>query len=137
MTEPRTDQHSAPDPGAATAGVKTGEVLGGNGSPPKDRNGGDEVLDFSNEKPSPQATYDVKIGGDYDPRPHEDSARRYIAYLLIWLLWLIVAGMLILVAFGTIKVGELKEFAVLLGPVVTLVSAATGFYYGTKSSGPR
>lgn len=72
----------------------------------------------------------------YDPRPHEDGARRAIALLLIGLLWLVVAAMLELLAFRTITVVDLKEFAVLLGPIVTLVSAATGFYYGTKSNSP-
>ena len=41
--------------------------------------------------------------------------------------------MLFMLYCGSIKVGDLKEFGVILGPVVTLVSAATGFYYGTKS----
>lgn len=73
------------------------------------------------------------IGPPYDPRPQEDGARRAIAYLLIGLLWVVVGAIFILVAFGSINVADIKEFAVILGPVVTLVSAATGFYYGTKS----
>ena len=36
------------------------------------------------------------------------------------------------VVFGVIPVDEIKEFGVILGPLVVLVSAATGFYYGTK-----
>lgn len=91
-------------------------------------------LDFSNDKISEIQPPGPKVGGDYDPRPQEDGARRTIAYLLIGLLWLIVGGILILLAFSAITVADLKEFAVVLGPIVTLVSAATGFYYGTKST---
>jgi hypothetical protein len=72
----------------------------------------------------------------YDPRPHEDSARRRIAYALIAILAAVVFWMLLLLHCEVIAVGDLKEFAVILGPLVTLVSAATGFYYGTKSGGP-
>lgn len=39
-----------------------------------------------------------------------------------------------MVVFGIIAVDEIKEFGVILGPLVALVSAATGFYYGTKGS---
>lgn len=92
-------------------------------------------LDFSGEGtgtpptiPSPQA------GAAYDPRPQEDGARRTIAYLLIGLLWLVIAAMFLLIAFGSVAVADIKDFAVILGPVVTLVSAATGFYYGTKTT---
>ncbi len=91
-------------------------------------------LDFSDDKISSSQPPTPEVGDDYDPRPQEDGARRTIAYLLIGLLWLLVSGMLLLLSFGSITVTELKEFAVVLGPVVTLVSAATGFYYGTKSN---
>lgn len=91
-------------------------------------------LDFSNDTISETQPPAPKVGGDYDPRPQEDGARRTIAYLLIGLLWLIISGILILLSFGSITVADLKEFAVVLGPIVTLVSAATGFYYGTKST---
>ena len=68
----------------------------------------------------------------YDPRPLEDKARRRIAYLLIALLALMIVALLAGVVFGVIPVSEIEEFAVILGPVVALVSAATGFYYGTR-----
>jgi hypothetical protein len=90
-------------------------------------------LDYSHESitdkvEAPQA------GNEYDPRPYEDAARRWIAYSLIALLSVTVFGIFLLLAFDKLKVGEIKEFAVLLGPLVTLVSAATGFYYGTKAT---
>ncbi len=92
----------------------------------------DQGLDFTNDAPSNEDS-SLQLS-DYDSRPKEDEARRIIAYLLIGLLWVVVSGTFILVAFGSIELTEIKEFAVILGPVVTLVSAATGFYYGTKSN---
>ena len=71
-------------------------------------------------------------GNTYDPRPLEDKARQRIAYQLIALLALMIVVLLAGVVFGVIPVDEIKEFGVILGPLVVLVSAATGFYYGTK-----
>lgn len=68
----------------------------------------------------------------YDPRPQEDKARRNIAYALIGLLFLVVFAIIGLVAVGGIEVAEIKEFSVIIGPLVALVSAATGFYYGNR-----
>lgn len=112
---PNSNSHEITEAAAASGGNTTGD------------------LDFSNDTVSEHQPPIPRVAGDYDPRPQEDSARRNIAYLLIGLLWLIVAGMLILLGLGTIAVNDVKEFGVVLGPVVTLVSAATGFYYGTKS----
>ena len=71
-------------------------------------------------------------GTTYDPRPLEDKARRRIAYLLIALLALMIVALLAGVVFGAIPVGEVEDFGVILGPLVALVSAATGFYYATR-----
>lgn len=93
-----------------------------------------EPLDYSEQVAIRTKAAAADDAGEYDPRPHEDGARRSIAYLLIGLLWLVVSAMFLLIAFGSIEVSDIKDFAVILGPVVTLVSAATGFYYGTKST---
>lgn len=94
-----------------------------------------EELDYSSDKTSDKFTGTVKVEA-YDSRPHEDGARRTIAYLLLGLLWVIIGSVLIMVAYGSITVDDVKEFSVITGPVVALVSAATGFYYGTKSKDP-
>lgn len=94
----------------------------------------DVGLDFSGDDASKTKVAAPQVAGDYDPRPHEDGARRRIAYLLIGLLWFVILAMFALIAFKSIAVADIKDFAVVLGPVVTLVSAATGFYYGTKST---
>jgi hypothetical protein len=69
-------------------------------------------------------------GRDYDPDEHADHTRQRIAYGLLFLLAFIVVGIFATLWFTDLAVTEIKEFAVILGPVITLVSAATGFYYG-------
>lgn len=91
-------------------------------------------LDFTGDSTVADQAPTPQVGDNYDPRPQEDGARRTIAYLLIGLLWLIVSGILILLGFSTISVDSIKEFGVILSPIIALVSAATGFYYGTKSN---
>ena len=82
-----------------------------------------------------QETHDVPAprgGRAYDPRPQEDRARRRIAYLLIALLAFMIVVLPGMLVFDVIPVGEIKEFGMILGPLVALVSAATGFYYATR-----
>ena len=43
-----------------------------------------------------------------------------------------IVALLASVVFGVIPVSEIEEFDVILGPLVALVSAATGFYFATK-----
>ncbi|MBY0498545.1 MAG: hypothetical protein K2P74_02860 [Nitrosomonas sp.] len=91
-------------------------------------------LDFTKDEPVINQAPAPQVGDKYDPRPHEDGARRKIAYLLIGLLGFVVSGMLILLGLSIISVNDIKEFGVILNPIIALVSAATGFYYGTKSN---
>ena len=88
-----------------------------------------EQLDLSGE-PGDQSRQ--RTLQPYDPRPQEDKARRNIAYALIGLLFLVVFAIIGLVAMGGIVVSDIKEFSVIIGPLVALVSAATGFYYGNR-----
>ena len=56
-----------------------------------------------------------------------------IAVLLLALLAGTILGIFLLLWLGTIDVPGAKEFlAVLVSPLVGLVGAATGFYYGGK-----
>ena len=70
----------------------------------------------------------------YDPRPLEDKARRRIAYLLIALLAVQVNALTTMVVFDVITIDDVKEFGVIISPLVALVSAATGFYFATRRS---
>jgi hypothetical protein len=86
-------------------------------------------LDLSGETPPDLGQTKLQ---PYDPRPQEDKARRNIAYALIGLLFLVVFAVIGLVGSGAIGVADIKEFGVIIGPLVALVSAATGFYYGNR-----
>jgi hypothetical protein len=88
--------------------------------------------DFTDEQLTSRDDELTKV--PYDPRPHEDKARRQIAYWLLGILSGLLIWMLLLLSFGIVPITELKEFSIILGPVITLVSAATGFYYGTKQT---
>lgn len=74
----------------------------------------------------------------YDSRPQEDTARRVIAYVLLGML----AGVL-LFSFVSLIIAQVtqnkddidsltKVLQIILSPLIALVSAATGFYYGSK-----
>lgn len=86
-------------------------------------------------RPSSGEAKSVKVKAEpYDSRPYEDKARRYIAYLLIWLLIAICLTSFALVMMWPQKLADvLQLIQIILSPVVALVSAATGFYYGTKT----
>jgi len=72
----------------------------------------------------------------YDARPQEDTARRAIAYALVALLAFVVAWALLSATFCSNKSDDVvKILQIVLTPIITLVSAATGFYYGSKSIG--
>ena len=73
-----------------------------------------------------------RVGKTYDPRSLEDKARRTFAYLLVALLARMIVPLLAAVVFAIIPFDEIKEFGAILGPLMALVSAATGFYYATK-----
>jgi uncharacterized membrane protein len=79
----------------------------------------------------------VKVGVEpYDSRRHEDQARRNIAYLLISLLIAIcIASFVLVIGWPQTLDKVVQLIQIVLSPIVALVSAATGFYYGTKSKG--
>ncbi|MFJ1259029.1 hypothetical protein [Cupriavidus sp. CuC1] len=76
---------------------------------------------------------------DYDPRPHHDTARRRIAYwLLVLLSGLLVAIFACFSGFFFLKppptFDQFKTLIeLILTPLLTLVSAATGFYFGSHN----
>ena len=115
---------------------RSGVAHGGDqaaGSPTSERESGPEEADA--DRSTKQEGHEVpapRREDSYDPRPLEDKARRRIAYLLIALLALQVTALLTMVVFDVIGVGEIKEFGVILGPLVTLVAAATSFYYASR-----
>lgn len=80
---------------------------------------------------APQA---VPVTGSFDPERQREYIRGQIAQTLLWML----AGVLAL-TFISMWVGKDAEvlktvLTIMFAPLVTLVSAATGFYYGSRSS---
>jgi len=91
-------------------------------------------LDLTSEKESigsSEVSIQVK---PYDPRPQEDTARRSIAYILVGLLGFILIWALASITFFPSSAERIiSVLQVILGPIIALVSAATGFYFGSKS----
>jgi hypothetical protein len=97
-----------------------------------------EVLDATVPDPNEAAPgFDTPRSKAYDPDEFRDQARKRITYWLLALLTLLVTY-----AFGGLFLIENKPsfehlkslVEMLLGPLIALVSAATGFYFGAQSS---
>ena len=71
----------------------------------------------------------------YNPRIQEDSARRRIAYILLGLLAVVLIWALLSVTFCPDSEQRIVNILqIILGPIIALVSAATGFYFGAKDN---
>jgi len=91
--------------------------------------------DLSQQPPPPSDQQTIPTV-PYDPEPQRELIRGKIA---LWLLCML-AGVLLL-AFISMWLKMDTEalrtvLTIIFGPLVTLVSAATGFYYGSRSSSP-
>ena len=76
-------------------------------------------------------------GNTYDPRPHEDRARRKMAFLLFALLAVMVVALLAMVAFGIISVSEVKEFGVIIAALVPLVTVTIAYYFKSRDGSKK
>jgi hypothetical protein len=90
--------------------------------------------DLSGERPPAIDQQTIPTGPPFDPEPQREFIRGKIA---LWLLCML-AGVLLL-AFISMWLKMDTEalrtvLTIIFGPLVTLVSAATGFYYGSRSS---
>lgn len=99
----------------------------------------DEILDATVPDPNVAAPSLTAVPlKRFDPDEFRDQARKKITYWLLFLLTLLFVG-----AFATLFLLEDKVtfdhlkglLEILLGPLVALVSAATGFYFGAQSGG--
>lgn len=77
----------------------------------------------------------------YDPGPVRELMRGVIAGILVGMLAFIVVGIFVIALWGIGGKGNLDLLQVvattLLTPIVGLVGAVTGFYYGEKSAETR
>ncbi len=92
------------------------------------------------DAPAPGLNKPAEEGG-YDPDRYRDTTRSYIAYWLLFLLTLVILG-----SFASLATLERDKLSfenlrglleLIFGPLVALVSAATGFYFGAQSGQPR
>lgn len=100
----------------------------------------EEVLDATLSTGSTAPTLSAPSTERYDPEKSRDKTRTYIAYWLLSLLTVLLLcsfGLLLAIAGSTSKVTfeQLKSLVeLLLGPLIALVSAATGFYFGSQTA---
>ena len=67
----------------------------------------------------------------YDPEPARDTARKWLAYILLILLCAIVVASFATLWWAEAKFADLKALLeLILSPVIALVGSATGFYFG-------
>ncbi|HGM6308576.1 MAG: hypothetical protein ACTMIS_07300 [Pseudomonas putida] len=94
----------------------------------------DNSIDLSTDKETVAREVKNPELRPYDSRPHEDKARRNIAYFLVSILAVVIVGeMLMFALIDSKNLSELKDFfSIIMGPLVALVSAATGFYFAGK-----
>ena|SRR5215468_8476239 len=94
-----------------------------------------EELDLvSSEAAAPAGASYAPTTAPYDPSRQREHVRAGIAYALIGLLIAIILFSFGLLLFSTKGFDEVKGMLELvLAPVVGLVGAVTGFYYGEKS----
>ncbi|MFM2345219.1 MAG: hypothetical protein RLZZ210_1833 [Pseudomonadota bacterium] len=74
----------------------------------------------------------------YDPRPEDDKARRRITYGLVILLssvLLIMLATFIFFDYQGKNTSNLEKLStILLTPLITIVSSAIGYYFGSQSN---
>lgn len=116
-------------------------------TPPKDGNADDSAreeqvaeLDLTKSEVDVVPTGLIRVQEKpYDPEPGRDQARLWITLWLLGLLTLLVLvtfAALVLIP-GVLTFENLKNILeILLSPLIVLVSAATGFYFGAKSAQP-
>lgn len=74
----------------------------------------------------------------YDPRPHHDAAQRRIAYTLVGTLAGLIGLSFVGLGLDWLTIAELESFmSLVLGSLVGLVGAVTGFYFGGKAGNGR
>ena len=104
-----------------------------------DETGISETLDATVAEGASAPAFETPGEKGYDPGKYQDTTRSYIAYWLLFLLTLLVLGGFgMLFAINAVTFENLKSILELIfGPIVALVSAATGFYFGAQQPGKK
>ena len=98
-----------------------------------------ETLDATVAQGALVSAFETPSEERYDPGKYQDTTRSYIAYWLLSLLTLLVLGGFgMLFAVETVTFENFKSILELIfGPIIALVSAATGFYFGAQQPGKK
>lgn len=101
-------------------------------SPPGD----DKHLDFTIDDPSPGAVRPLTIEKQpFDPTPQREQMRGHLAIGLLVLLAVTIAACFTTLWWGLASSADtLQIIELILGPLITLVGTATGFYFGSASN---
>lgn len=100
----------------------------------EDKNSEVELLDLTSEAPSKP---ELPNPGDkpYNPNRDRENVRSFVAKGLFLLLVGTVIVSFTSLSFGWISKEDLKDLlTIVFGPIITLLGAVTGFYYGEKSN---
>ncbi len=91
----------------------------------------DTAIDLGDPEPGPEPAPKVVT---YDPSKDRESMRGTIALSLIGIFAATIAGAFALVWIHPDRSKELHELlGLILGPLVALVGAATGYYFGSQA----
>jgi hypothetical protein len=73
----------------------------------------------------------LSVGRKYDPLPQRETTRSWLALALVGLLASVSLGLLLLTAFGKLKIEDAKDLIDgILSPLIALTGTALGFYFG-------
>jgi hypothetical protein len=98
-------------------------------------------IDETDSQPPQAGLGYVEVSRPYDPQQQLDAVRARLAFSLVGLLTIAITGAFVLIltarttGVGPDTVKTIIE--IVITPIVTLVSAATGFYFGTNLSGRK
>lgn len=105
------------------------------GPAPSNAGSAGEVLDLTAEPVGPPSAPPQKK--PYDPSPHRERMRGIIVLTLLGILAGIIAAAFIALWLEAISSADLQTLLNLVfSPIIGLVGAAAGFYYGGRSEEP-
>lgn len=95
----------------------------------------DKTVDLTQAEPqAPVRPLGTPETARYDPAKTREWTRVFLAGTLVFILAIVVIAPLIMLGGKCVTIADLKELlTILVSPVVALVGAAVGFYFGERS----
>jgi hypothetical protein len=92
----------------------------------------EEAVELGSAEADPEPAY---VTLPYDPRPQQENVRGAIALFLVGLMAATIIASFVLLWVHPDRSKELHDLlALVFGPVVALVGAATGYYFGSHAA---